>query len=160
MTEAFVALGSNLASPLRQAEQALAALDRLPDTRVIRRSSFYRTPPLGPAGQPDYLNAVVQLETALSPLALLHALQQIEQQQGRVRTAERWGPRTLDLDLLLYGEVIMQTPELTLPHYAMQTRAFVLLPLAEIAPDRRLPNGQTVRDCLAQLACDGIRRWE
>ena len=147
MAIAYIALGSNLHTPLEQLKRALNALAQLPQTQLMAVSSFYRSKPLGPQDQPDYLNAVVEISTALSPLALLDELQRIENEQGRVRL-RRWGERTLDLDILLYGDEIIQTERLTVPHYDMHNREFVIVPLAEIAPNLTLPNGQK----LAELA--------
>lgn len=147
MAIAYIALGSNLHTPLEQLKRALNALAQLPQTQLMAVSSFYRSKPLGPQDQPDYLNAVVEISTALSPLALLDELQRIENEQGRVRL-RRWGERTLDLDILLYGDEIIQTERLTVPHYDMHNREFVIVPLAEIAPNLILPNGQK----LAELA--------
>ena len=147
MAIAYIALGSNLHTPLEQLKRALNALAQLPQTQLMAVSSFYRSKPLGPQDQPDYLNAAVEISTALSPLALLDELQRIENEQGRVRL-RRWGERTLDLDILLYGDEIIQTERLTVPHYDMYNREFVLVPLAEIAPNLILPNGQK----LAELA--------
>ncbi|CCJ73639.1 2-amino-4-hydroxy-6-hydroxymethyldihydropteridinepyrophosphokinase [Cronobacter condimenti 1330] len=155
----YIALGSNLAEPLSQVNDALAALARIPQSRVVATSSLYRTPPLGPQDQPDYLNAAVELETSLTPEALLDNTQRIELQQGRVRKAERWGPRTLDLDILLFGNETINTPRLTVPHYDMKNRAFMLLPLAEIAPALRFPDGERVADVLERLDCSAIRHW-
>ena len=117
MIEVFVAIGSNLGNPVAQARQAVAALDRLPESALQQVSQLYGSRPMGPADQPDYVNAVVRLHTRLSPLALLDQLQKIEREQGRVRKDERWGPRTLDLDLLLYGEQVIQHERLIVPHY-------------------------------------------
>lgn len=147
MAIAYIALGSNLHTPLEQLKRALNALAQLPQTQLMAVSSFYRSKPLGPQDQPDYLNAAVEISTALSPLALLDELQRIENEQGRVRL-RRWGERTLDLDILLYGDEIIQTERLTVPHYDMHNREFVIVPLAEIAPNLILPNGQK----LAELA--------
>ena len=147
MAIAYIALGSNLHTPREQLKRALNALAQLPQTQLMAVSSFYRSKPHGPQDQPDYLNAVVEISTALSPLALLDELQRIENEQGRVRL-RRWGERTLDLDILLYGDEIIQTERLTVPHYDMHNREFVIVPLAEIAPNLVLPNGQK----LAELA--------
>ena len=122
MTLVYIALGSNLASPLEQAQAAIRALGEIPHSRVVAVSSFYRTPPLGPQDQPDYLNAAVALETALPPATLLDHTQRIELQQGRVRKAERWGPRTLDLDIMLFGDAVINSERLTVPHYDMKNR--------------------------------------
>ncbi|ALB51720.1 2-amino-4-hydroxy-6-hydroxymethyldihydropteridine diphosphokinase [Cronobacter sakazakii] len=159
MTLAFIALGSNLAEPLTQVNNALAALARIPGSRVVATSSFYRTPPLGPQDQPDYLNAAVALETMLSAEALLDNTQRIELEQGRVRKAERWGPRTLDLDIMLFGDATINTERLIVPHYDMKNRAFMLLPLSEIAPALRFPDGERLADVLERLDCSAIRHW-
>ncbi|MEQ4939504.1 2-amino-4-hydroxy-6-hydroxymethyldihydropteridine diphosphokinase, partial [Proteus terrae] len=116
MTLVYIALGSNLASPLEQVQAAYRPLGDIPPSRVVNVSSFYRTPPLGPQDQPDYLNAAVALETTLAPDALLDHTQRIELQQGRVRKAERWGPRTLDLDIMLFGDEDIDSPGLSVPH--------------------------------------------
>ncbi|EJG0604160.1 2-amino-4-hydroxy-6-hydroxymethyldihydropteridine diphosphokinase [Cronobacter sakazakii] len=159
MTLAFIALGSNLAEPLTQVNNALAALARIPGSRVVATSSFYRTPPLGPQDQPNYLNAAVALETTLSAEALLDNTQRIELEQGRVRKAERWGPRTLDLDIMLFGDATINTGRLIVPHYDMKNRAFMLLPLSEIAPALRFPDGERLADVLERLDCSAIRHW-
>ncbi|EAN3265686.1 2-amino-4-hydroxy-6-hydroxymethyldihydropteridine diphosphokinase [Salmonella enterica subsp. enterica serovar Oranienburg] len=140
MTIAYIALGSNLASPLEQVNAALKAIANIPDSRIVAVSSFYRTPPLGPQDQPDYLNAAVALDTALIPEELLNHTQRIELQQGRGRKAERWGPRTLDLDIMLFGDEVINTDRLTVPHYDMKNRGFMLWPLFEIAPKLRFPD--------------------
>ena len=134
MNKVYIALGSNLSDPQVQLVAALRAMNALPNTRVIAVSSFYQSQPLGPQDQPDYINAVACLETDLVPLVLLDELQRIEQEQGRVRL-RRWGERTLDLDILLYGEQILQSERLTVPHYDMHNREFVIVPLFEIAPE-------------------------
>ena len=153
MTAAYIALGSNLQDPATQLRSAVTAISQLPDSRVERTSSIYRSVPLGTTAQPDYLNAVLLLATTLPPLRLLDALQQIEQAQGRVR-GERWGPRTLDLDILLYGNQKIDSPRLTVPHPAMSQRNFVLYPLLEISDANLvLPDG-TVLDTLV-AACPG-----
>ena len=153
---AYVGLGSNLQSPRDQVTQALDELARLPACQLIAASSLYRSAPLGPA-QPDYINAVAALQTELAPLALLRQLQALEQQHGRVRL-ERWGPRTLDLDLLLYDDLEMATEVLTLPHPEMARRNFVLVPLAEIAPDLRMADNRPLTAWLADCCGDGLER--
>jgi 2-amino-4-hydroxy-6-hydroxymethyldihydropteridine diphosphokinase len=158
MERAYIGLGSNLATPLEQLRSALAALAALPQTDLIAHSSFYSSDPLGPADQPRYVNAVAALDTELSPLALLDALQTIELEQGRTRKAERWGPRTLDLDILLFGEHRLDEPRLIVPHYHMHARAFVLYPLAEIAPTLHLPDGRPLRELLAACPFEGLER--
>lgn len=159
MTLAYIALGSNQASPLEQVTHALDAIATIPQSRVVAISSFYRTPPLGPQDQPDYLNAAVALETELSAEDLLTHTQRIELEHGRVRKAERWGPRTLDIDIMLFGNLTIATPTLTVPHYDMKNRAFMLVPLLEIAPDSAFPGGQRVADVLKHLSQDGISLW-
>lgn len=159
MTLAYIALGSNLASPLEQVNAAVQAIGEIPDSHVVAVSSFYRTPPLGPQDQPDYLNAAVALETALAPEVLLSHTQRIELQQGRVRKAERWGPRTLDLDIMLFGQEIIHTDTLTVPHYDMHNRGFMLWPLYEIAPSLHFPDGITLQQHLDALAAEKPARW-
>ncbi|MFB5747104.1 2-amino-4-hydroxy-6-hydroxymethyldihydropteridine diphosphokinase [Cedecea sp. P7760] len=159
MTLAYIALGSNQASPLEQVSSALDALAAIPQSRMVATSSFYRTPPLGPQDQPDYLNAAVVLDTDLSAEALLDHTQRIELEHGRVRKEDRWGPRTLDLDLMLFGDEVMHTDRLTVPHYDMKNRAFMLVPLLEIAPECRFPDGQSVAEILVRLSQEGITRW-
>lgn len=159
MNRVYLALGSNLADPLRQVRHALDALDAIEQTQRVAVSSFYRTPPYGPPDQPDYLNAAVALDTLLSPEALLDHTQRIELEQGRVRKAERWGPRTLDLDIMLFGDRVLNTPRLTIPHYDMLRRAFMLVPLLEIAPQAQLPDGRSLAAIAAELDCSAIRRW-
>jgi 2-amino-4-hydroxy-6-hydroxymethyldihydropteridine diphosphokinase len=159
MTLAFIALGSNLAAPLEQVNAAVAALAEIPNSRIVAVSSFYRTPPLGPQDQPNYLNAAVALETGLAAEALLDNTQRIELQQGRERKAERWGPRTLDLDIMLFGEQVIDSERLTVPHYDMKNRGFMLWPLFEIAPELHFPDGVALRSVLTQLAADKPALW-
>lgn len=159
MIRVYLAIGSNLASPLEQVNAALAALAEIPECHVVAVSPFYRTPPLGPPDQPDYLNAAVALDTALAPEALLDHTQRIELQQGRERKAHRWGPRTLDIDIMLFGDMQLATPRLTVPHYDMKNRTFMLLPLAQIAPDLHFPDGDKLSDILAKLDPSGISHW-
>ena len=153
---AYVALGSNLGDRHAHLDAACAALDALPSTRLLARSARYETAPLGPAGQQDYLNATVALTTTLAPHALLDACLAIEQTRGRIRR-ERWGSRTLDLDILLHGDLALHDERLTLPHPAMLNRAFVLAPLCDLAPDLLLA-GRTLAQHLALLDQSGVRR--
>ena len=157
MTLAYVALGSNLGNPRQQLLDAMEALAQLPKTRLLQCSSLYRTPPWGVLEQPSFINAAVELDTALSPDDLLDALLAIEQRAGRVR-AERNGPRTLDLDLLHVDGVQRHDSRLTLPHPRMADRAFVLLPLHDIAPALRLPGQGTVAQQLATLDLAGCEK--
>ena len=157
LNRSAIALGSNLGDSLAILQGAIAALDRHPDVTVTSCSSIYQTPPVGPP-QPDYFNACALLASSLAPEALLRVLLAIEAQFGRVRR-ERWGARLLDLDLLLVEEQQLQTPSLELPHPRMWERAFVMVPLAEIAPDWRHPSsGQTVSEICATLSASGICR--
>lgn len=141
MTTVYIALGSNLAAPLTQLKQAVETLQKLAKNLAV--SPFYGSKPLGPQDQPDYVNAVARFETDLSPLDLLDALQAIENAQGRVRL-RRWGERTLDLDILLYGDAEIQSERLTIPHYDMHNREFVIVPLYDLNPDLVLPNGTSI----------------
>ncbi len=158
MPEVFVGLGANLGDPATQLRTAVEALEALPRTQVTAVSSFYRSAAIGPAGQPDYCNAVARLDTALQPEALLDALLAIEDMAGRLR-GERWAARVLDLDLLVYAGVVCHSPRLTLPHPALAQRAFVLVPLAEIAPDLCIPGLATVGELLARLPDAALARW-
>jgi 2-amino-4-hydroxy-6-hydroxymethyldihydropteridine diphosphokinase len=157
MQTAFVGLGSNLGRPVSQVRDALHELDALQGTRLMHRSSLYRSAPLGPVRQPDYINAVAMLETRLAPYALLDRLQAIEQDHGRVR-GRRWGPRTLDLDLLLFGDRRIASERLRVPHPEIARRPFVLFPLNEIAPDLTLPGIGPLASLLRDLPGDGLRR--
>ena len=159
MTLAYIAIGSNLASPLEQVNAAVQALGEIPQSRIVAVSSFYRTPPLGPQDQPDYLNAVVVLETLLNAETLLDNTKRIELQQGRVRKAERWGPRTLDLDIMLFGHQVINTERLTIPHYDMKNRGFMLWPLSEVAPDLSFPDGVSLQAVLESLNAEKPARW-
>ncbi|MCU6216870.1 2-amino-4-hydroxy-6-hydroxymethyldihydropteridine diphosphokinase [Enterobacter bugandensis] len=159
MTLAYIAIGSNLASPLEQVNAAVQALGEIPQSRIVAVSSFYRTPPLGPQDQPDYLNAAVALETSLDAETLLDNTQRIELQQGRVRKAERWGPRTLDLDIMLFGHEVINTERLTVPHYDMKNRGFMLWPLFEVAPDLTFPEGIPLKAVLDNLSAERPARW-
>ena len=158
MAEVFVGLGANLGEPAVQLRAAVLALTALPQTQVKKVSTFYRSSAIGPAGQPDYCNAVAQLDTALAPQDLLDAMQGIEDAAGRVR-GERWGARVLDLDLLLYGQVVCSTERLTLPHPELAFRDFVLWPLTEIAPEVQVPLLGRARDLLAQLPTPALSEW-
>lgn len=157
MSLAYIALGANLGEPATTVRAAFAALANLPESRIIRSSSLYRTAPVGLSNQPDFVNAVAALETRLEPETLLDGLFEIESRFGR-RRAEKNGPRTLDLDLLLYDNRFLDLPRLTLPHPRMHLRAFVLQPLAEIAPQLALPGRGLLAAWLPAVASQDIRR--
>jgi 2-amino-4-hydroxy-6-hydroxymethyldihydropteridine diphosphokinase len=157
MNTTFVALGANLGDPAATIRAAFAALANLPDSRIKHTSSLYRTAPVGIEEQPDFVNAVAELETTLPPETLLDALLDIEHRFGRIR-AEKNGPRTLDLDILFYNDLQIDLPRLTLPHPRLHLRAFVLQPLAEIAPQLALPGRGTIAAWLPAVANQGIRR--
>ena len=157
MITAYIGLGSNLDHPREQVLRALDELDCIPESWLGASSSLYASPPMGPRDQPDYVNAVAQLHTGLSPLELLDALQSIEQEHNRVR-GERWGARTLDLDLLLYGDEIIDQDRLVVPHPGIAQREFVLQPLAEIAPDLQLPGLGMLQTLLKACPQQAVRR--
>lgn len=152
---AYIGLGANLDDPAAQVAYAFAELDSLPGTRLVARSSLYASAPVGYVDQPDFINAVAHLKTTLSPRALLTALLDIEQRHGRARSF-RNAPRTLDLDLLLYGTAHFHEDQLTLPHPRMTERAFVLLPLTEIAPDLTIPGHGRAADWIASCASQSV----
>lgn len=157
MTAAFIGLGANLGQPRRQLEAAIAEIDRLPHTRVVRRSSFYRSAPLGYSDQPEYVNAVVQVETGLPAERLLAELQAIERAHGRERNFPN-APRTLDLDLLMLGNLEMTSPHLQLPHPRMHERAFVLIPLVEIDPRAVVPGHGAAKELLRKCGHQSLER--
>lgn len=156
-TIAVVGLGANLGDTEANVHGAIAVLDLLPATEVLRASKLYRTSAWGQAEQPDFINATALLETGLGARALLGHLLAIERDFGRTRMpGERWGPRTLDLDLLLFGDFVIDEPGLQVPHPYLQERAFVLLPLAEIAPELQIPGVGMVGELAATMSSDGI----
>ena len=160
LVPAYIGLGSNLDDPAGQVRRALAALAVMPDTRLIASSAFYRSPPMGPQDQPDFVNAVAGLLTCLPARELLGALHAIEDAQGRRRDGPRWGPRTLDLDLLLYGGLCLDEDDLVLPHPGLAERAFVLVPLLELAPGLRVPGGASIARLAAAAGDGGLVRLE
>ncbi|MBU3023904.1 2-amino-4-hydroxy-6-hydroxymethyldihydropteridine diphosphokinase [Aestuariibacter sp. A3R04] len=154
----YIGLGSNQGDSEEVLSQAMADIDVLENSRLLARSSLYVSSPMGPQDQPNFVNAVCLAETSLPPAELLCALQDIEQAHGRVRKADRWGPRTLDLDILLYGNQHIDTPDLTIPHYGMADREFVLVPLFEIAPSMIMPDGKPLALWVAKCNLDGLKR--
>lgn len=155
----FIGLGSNLDDPVAQVEAALQALDGLPDSQLIQRSSLYKSPPMGPQDQPDYINAVAEIDTTLSAHALLEHLQALEQAHGRIRR-RHWGERTLDLDILLYEQLQITDDTLTIPHPGIALRPFVLYPLAEIAPMLCIPGRGNIADLCLRCPADQLEKLE
>lgn len=158
MEAAYIGLGSNLADPSAQVEAGLRALSRMHRTRLVARSHLYRSAPWGCVDQPEYVNAVAHLETALEPRELLDALLALERAAGRERDGTRWGPRLLDLDILVYGAIELDEPGLRLPHPHLHERAFALVPLAEIAPDLVIPGHGRIANLLAGVDASTCRR--
>jgi len=155
---AYVALGSNLADPIRQVQAAFAALDVLPGSQLIARSGLWRSRPMGPQDQPDFINAAAGLLTSVEPRALLASLQAIERQLGKTAPAVRWGPRVIDLDLLVFGDLRISEEGLVLPHPGLHRRNFVLYPLAEIAAELQVPGLARVSRLRDGVPAAGIER--
>jgi 2-amino-4-hydroxy-6-hydroxymethyldihydropteridine diphosphokinase len=154
----YIGLGSNLDNPTKLVTDAFEAIASIEDTRVLKASSLYSSKPMGPQDQPDYINAVCLIETALKPHSLLKQLQRIELENGRDRSGQRWGARTLDLDILLYGSQKIKTTDLTVPHIGMADREFVMVPLFEIAPSMVMPDGKPISHWVANCSLDGLKR--
>jgi len=152
---AYIGLGSNLDNPRAHVEQAFTELGEIPNTQLVKRSKIYCSHAVGPGDQPDYINAAALLNTELAPLELLDALQAIEHSHKRVRI-EHWGPRTLDLDILLLDDQIIASERLTVPHPYLAQRSFVLYPLADLAPELTLPDGKHLQELIAQCPRDGL----
>lgn len=159
-TPAYVGLGANLHQPVEQLRKAVGLLAAVQDVRLVCVSPAYRSRPMGPQDQPDYVNAAAGLLTTLEPPALLDALQGIENRMGRVRDGERWGPRVIDLDLLVFGTVVANGERLVLPHPGIHERSFVLYPLADIAPALKVPGRASVALLRAALPGDDLQRLE
>ncbi|MBL1319743.1 MAG: 2-amino-4-hydroxy-6-hydroxymethyldihydropteridine diphosphokinase [Methylophaga sp.] len=157
MNGVFIGLGSNLADPIEQVITAIEALQSIPETKLVAQSSLYASPPMGPQDQPDYINAVVELSTELSAHKLLDQLQVIEQQQGRVRL-RHWGERTLDLDIIVYGEQVIDDERLHIPHKGLADRSFVLYPLAEIATNLTIPKFGNIADLVQNCSRAGLNK--
>jgi 2-amino-4-hydroxy-6-hydroxymethyldihydropteridine diphosphokinase len=155
----YIGLGSNLEQPQQQILTAIHDIKAIAGVELVAQSSLYHSPPMGPQDQPDYINAVVAVDTELAPLALLDALQHIEQSHGRVRK-RHWGERTLDLDILLVDDKVISEPRLTVPHPGIAERAFVVYPLAEIAPDLLIPGKGKLSDIQANCPLDGLKQVE
>lgn len=155
----FIGLGSNLENPLEQIKTAIKDMKAMIDTELVACSSLYKSPPMGPQDQPDYINAAIELETTLTPHSLLDELQKIEQQHGRVRK-RHWGERTLDLDVLVYGEQVLKDDRLTVPHPGIAERAFVVYPLAELDSSLVIPGLGNVAQLVEACPRDGLQQVE
>lgn len=155
---AYIGIGSNLNDPVARVQEAFEELDVIPDSLLVARSSLYSSKPMGPPGQPDYVNAVAALETLLSAQELLQALIAIEDRQGRDRSGGKWGARTLDLDLLLYGNNKINTATLTVPHPGLCKRDFVMVPLAEIAGNLQIPDCGLLSAAIAKCENHGLKK--
>ena len=157
-TVAYIGLGSNLSGPIEQVKNAIDEIKKIAQSQIKSVSSLYLSKPMGPQDQDDYINAIVALETSLSAIELLNTLQAIENKAGRVRKENRWGARILDLDIILFGNDIINTERLTIPHYGMTEREFVLLPLVEIAPLLTLPDGRSVKILSQNIAKNAMAK--
>jgi 2-amino-4-hydroxy-6-hydroxymethyldihydropteridine diphosphokinase len=157
MAKVYVGLGSNLSDPQKQIHLAIDALTHIKNSQLTNLSSLYFSRPMGPQDQPDYMNAVAEITTELSPLNLLDELQAIENSAGRVRKDNRWGARILDLDILLFDNEVIDHERLTVPHYGLELREFVLLPLAEISPKLVLPNGKHISTLSQIIDSNGLK---
>ena len=155
MTIAYIGLGSNMNSPVKQIKSAITSIEEIISTKIIGMSSLYKSKPVGPQNQDDYINAVIKIETKLVPYQLLECLHDIEEKHGRIRN-EHWGPRILDLDSLIFGNEIMVDEKLTIPHPEIENRSFVLAPLIEIDPDCIIPKKGLASDLLATIGKDNI----
>ena len=155
---AYIGLGSNLVDPIVQIKSARIAVAAIEGVQELTFSGLYHSLPMGPQDQPDYVNAVMGVVTELSAMDLLRSLQHIENDQGRIRNGEHWGPRTLDLDMLIYGEQEIDEPDLIVPHKGMEERSFVLYPLFEIAPQLHVPNKGSIVDLIAKCPLSGLKR--
>jgi 2-amino-4-hydroxy-6-hydroxymethyldihydropteridine diphosphokinase len=156
----YIGLGGNLADPVATIIRAVEALKQLPDSHFVALSALYESHPLGPSDQPNYINAVAAIDTRLAPLDLLAHTQSIENNHGRVRKEERWGARTLDLDIVLYGDESINNERLTVPHYGMLEREFVLYPLYDLHPRLVFADGCKLSDHLLTIPLNGLKKWE
>jgi 2-amino-4-hydroxy-6-hydroxymethyldihydropteridine diphosphokinase len=157
-TTAYIGLGSNLSEPVDQVKNAIVEIEKIAKSQVKKVSSLYLSKPMGPQDQDDYINAVLALETALPAIELLDALQAIENKAGRVRKDNRWGARILSLDIILFGHDVINTDRLTVPHYGMKDREFVLIPLVEIAPSLSMPDGKSVNILSQNIANNAMTK--
>jgi 2-amino-4-hydroxy-6-hydroxymethyldihydropteridine diphosphokinase len=157
MNTVYLGLGSNLSDPIQQIQQAISVISTHDEINTLACSSLYISQPMGPQDQPDYFNAVLKINTLLKPLALLDKLQAIENIAGRVRKDQRWGARVLDIDILLYNNEVIKNDRLTIPHYGLQEREFVVIPLAEIDNQLQLPNGQSIAALANNIVTNGLK---
>ena len=157
---AYIGLGSNLAEPIAQIKAARTAIAAISGVQELAFSSLYHSLPMGPQDQPDYVNAVMSIATALLPIDLLRSLQAIENTQGRTRKGERWGARTLDLDILIYDDQLIELPDLTIPHPGLAQRSFVLYPLFEISPKLQIPGKGPIANLISQCPLSGLKRLD
>lgn len=157
MAVVYIGLGSNLSDPHKQIQLAVKALTGIKCTELRNVSSLYFSRPMGPQDQPDYMNAVAEISTQLAPLALLDELQTIENSAGRVRKENRWGARILDLDILLFNNEEINNERLTVPHYGLELREFVVMPLAEMSPELILPNGKSILSLCQNIESNGLK---
>lgn len=157
---AYIGIGSNLDDPVNHVRQAITELGQIVDTRCVASSSLYASPPMGPSDQPDYINAAARLRTTLAPLALLDVLQSVEQVHQRIRAGQRWGPRTLDLDMLLYDNRKIDEDRLVVPHPGLHERAFVIYPLLELAGDIDIPGRGRLNALAARCPRGELKRIE
>lgn len=160
MNTVYIGLGSNLSNPAQQIRNAIKALSQLKSCQLDKVSALYFSRPMGPKDQPDYMNAVVSLTTTISAIEMLDALQSIENTAGRVRKDNRWGARILDLDILLFNDHVINTERLTIPHYGMKVREFVLIPLHEIAPTLVLPDGEMLGKLIQGIDHNGLKIFD
>ena len=158
MPHAYIGIGSNLDNPELQVRKAIDELKLLPESEYLCNSSCYFSKPVGPPGQPDYVNAVVKIDTRLKAMVLLETLQSMETRQGRTRQSERWGPRIIDLDILLYGDEKINDENLVVPHPEMHKRDFVIIPLYEISPDLVIPEKGALKDLLGNFNINDIKK--
>lgn len=157
MHTVYIGLGSNLSEPEQQIRQAVVAVGKIDTIMLSAVSALYFSRPMGPQDQPNYMNAVLKIQTSLTPLQLLDALQTIENKSGRIRKDNRWGARILDLDILLFDQLSIDHERLTIPHYGLELREFVLIPLHEIAPDLTLPNGKLISTLVTHIPVNGLK---
>ncbi|WP_440054000.1 2-amino-4-hydroxy-6-hydroxymethyldihydropteridine diphosphokinase [Pseudoalteromonas sp. T1lg65] len=160
MNTVYIGLGANLSEPIAQLTSALNVLAAHPQLTLNKQSSFYGSKPMGPQDQPDYVNAVAELSTSLEPIELLDILQEIELNHGRVRKDNRWGPRTLDLDILLFNNEIITTSRLTVPHYGLTVREFVVYPLLELDYELELPDGRQLKTLASDVPLNGLTKLQ